>query len=174
MGRGFRAGSCALDGVGDGEGCLDGDVVLYEEVCGGVGGAPDELADLEECQDALEVCGDFVAEGVEGVVGVLFCVLVVELTLGLGRCTYHHSMNPRIDKDKHPDRRTHIPNTSPHTQHSTSVMIRLKRLTPLALGQDDQSINDLVELAHVEEPAPKRQPFVPQSSHIRRVWIAAV
>ena len=71
VGCGFGAGSRAFDGVGDGEGCLYGDVVLDEEVCGGVGGAPDKLADLEECQDALEVCWDFVAEGVEGVVGVL-------------------------------------------------------------------------------------------------------
>lgn len=57
--------------MNDGVGGLEGDVVAEEEMCGGVGGAPDELGDLEDCEGAFEGGGDAVVEGAEGVVGVL-------------------------------------------------------------------------------------------------------
>ena len=64
-------------------------------------------------------------------------------------------MDARVDKREHPDGRTHIAHTSPHTEHSTSMMIRLKSGASLALGQDDHGVDDLVELAQVEEPTPE-------------------
>ena len=53
----------------------DGDVVLDEEVGGGVGGAPDELRDLQDCEGAFEGLRDAVVEGGEGEVGVLLSVV---------------------------------------------------------------------------------------------------
>ena len=91
-----------------------------------------------------------------------------------GSIAYHHSMYTRINKHKHPNRRTHIPDASPHTQHRTSMMIRLQRGAPLALCNDNHSIDDLIEFAHVEAPSPKGQPFIPQPAHVRRVGVAII
>ena len=52
-------------------GCLQRDVVAEKEVGGGVGGAPEELGDLEDREGAFQGGGDGVVEGAEGVVGVL-------------------------------------------------------------------------------------------------------
>lgn len=86
------------------------------------------------------------------------------------RYAYHHSVNARIDKSKHPDWRTHVTHTSPHTKHGASVVISLQSRASLSLGQDDHGIDDFIEFAQVEEPAPKCQTFVPDSAYIRRIW----
>ena len=52
-------------------------------------------------------------------------------------------------------------------------MVSLKGCRPLALGQDDQGIKDFVELANVEDPAPKRKTLVPKSANIRGIRVAA-
>lgn len=81
-------------------------------------------------------------------------------------------MDPRIDEDKHPDRRAHETDARPHAQHRASMVVRLERRRALALCQNDEGIDDLVELADIEDPAPESQPFVPQSAHIRRIRVA--
>jgi len=53
-------------------------------------------------------------------------------------------------------------------------MVRLQSRAPLALGQDDSRVDDFVELADIEHPAPESQPLVPQPAHICRVRIAIV
>lgn len=83
--------------------------------------------------------------------------------------TDHQCVDTRVDVDKHPDRRRHVPHTCPHAHHRPSMVVRLKGRTTSALGDDDQSINDLVEFGEVEEPAPECKTFVPQSSNIRRI-----
>ena len=81
-------------------------------------------------------------------------------------------MNARINEDEHPNRRTHIPNSSPHTQHRPSVMIRLQCRTPLSLGENNARVEDFVEFADIKHPAPESQSFIPQPSNIRRVRVA--
>lgn len=72
----------STDFVGDAEGSCDGDVVLDEEVGGGVGGAPDELGNLEDCEGSFEGLGDAVVEGREGEVGVLISTVSKSAVLG--------------------------------------------------------------------------------------------
>lgn len=78
-------------------------------------------------------------------------------------------MNPRVQETEHPNRRAHIPNARPHTHHRPRMMICLQRTTPLPLGQNNERIKDLVELAKIEPPAPERESFIPQPAHITRV-----
>ena len=65
-----------LDCVDDLEGGIDGHVVLDEQVESRVGGAEDELGDLDGSESALECGGDAVAESRESEVGVLDWILV--------------------------------------------------------------------------------------------------
>lgn len=81
-------------------------------------------------------------------------------------CTDHHGMNTRVDEDKHPNRRRHVTHASPHTHHGTGVMVSLERGAQLALGQDDESVENFVELAEVEDPAVKGEAFVPDPAQI--------
>lgn len=81
-------------------------------------------------------------------------------------------MDARIDEDEHPDRRAHESDAGPHTQHRSRMVVGLEGRRSLALGQNDQRVDDFVELADVEDPAPESQPFVPQSANICRIWIA--
>jgi hypothetical protein len=80
-------------------------------------------------------------------------------------------MNARVQEAEHPDRRTHIPNTRPHAHHRTRMMIRLQRRAPFSLSQNDERIKHLVELAEVKPPAPERQSFIPQPSHIAAIRV---
>ena len=45
-------------------------------------------------------------------------------------------------------------------------MVGLQNRTGLALGEDDEGIKHLVELADVENPAVVSQAFVPNSAHL--------
>ena len=83
-------------------------------------------------------------------------------------------MYRRVDEYKHPDRRAHVSNSGPHTQHCAGMMVSLQRGAPLAFGEDDERVDDFVELADVEHPAPERQTLVPQSPEVSRVWISIV
>jgi hypothetical protein len=75
-------------------------------------------------------------------------------------------MDSRVDEHEHPDRRAHVPDSGPHAKHGSRMMVSLESAAPLALGNDDQGINDLVELAEVEPPAPECQSFIPQAAHV--------
>lgn len=86
--------------------------------------------------------------------------------------THHKSVDEAVDEDEHPDRRAHVAHTSPHTQHSACVVVCLQSCATLALCDNDESVQDLVELAEVEEPAPEGKSFVPQSSNIGRVRVS--
>jgi hypothetical protein len=88
------------------------------------------------------------------------------------RMPYHESVDEAVDEDKHPDRRAHIAHTSPHAQHSACVVVGLQSRAALALCDNDEGVQDLVELAEVEDPTPEGQSFVPQSSNVSRVWVA--
>lgn len=70
-------------------------------------------------------------------------------------------MDEAVDKDKHPDRWTHVTNSSPHAKHRSTVVVCLQSLTPPTLGNDDSGVQDLIEFADVEHPSPKCKPFVP-------------
>ena len=83
-------------------------------------------------------------------------------------------MNEGVHKHEHPDWRAHVPNASPHTQHSTRMVVRLQSCAPLALGDDYQGVDNLVKLADVEHPTPECKAFVPQSAHIGRIWHAVI
>ena len=81
-------------------------------------------------------------------------------------------MNGAVNEDKHPDWWTHISDSGPHAQHCAGVMVGLQRLTSLALCQDYQGIEDFIELADIEDPAPESKPFVPKPADICRIRVA--
>ena len=85
---------------------------------------------------------------------------------------YHKSVDEAVDEDKHPDRRAHVAHTSPHAQHSACVVVCLQSRAAFALCDNDEGVQDLVELAEVEDPTPECQSLVPQSSNISRVRVA--
>ena len=85
---------------------------------------------------------------------------------------YHESVDEAVDEDKHPDRRAHVTHTSPHAQHSACVVVCLQSRAALTLCDNDKGVQDLVELAEVEDPTPEGQSLVPQSSNISRVRVA--
>lgn len=80
--------------------------------------------------------------------------------------THHHGVDARVDKDKHPNGRGHVAHTGPHAHHGTGVVVGLERGAQLALGQNDESIEDLVELAEVEDPPVESQTLVPDAAHV--------
>jgi hypothetical protein len=82
-------------------------------------------------------------------------------------------VNARVDQDKHPNRRRHIANASPHAQHGTRVVISLQSGAALPLGENDGGIENLVELGEVEPPAPPRKAFIPHPSNVGR-WGQAI
>lgn len=73
-------------------------------------------------------------------------------------------MNTRVEKHKDKDGRAHVPNTDPHADNRSGVVVALQVAGLLALHQDDDGINDFVKLAEIEDPSVKRQSFVPQST----------
>lgn len=75
-------------------------------------------------------------------------------------------MNARIDKDKHPNRRRHVAHTGPHAHHGASMVVSLESRAQTALGEDDEGVEDLVELAQVENPAVESQALVPDAAQI--------
>lgn len=81
-------------------------------------------------------------------------------------------MDEAVDEDEHPDRRAHVAHASPHAQHSAGMVVCLQSRAALALCDNDESVQDLVELAEVEDPAPEGQSLVPQSSNISGVGVS--
>lgn len=55
-----------------------------------------------------------------------------------------------------------IPDTSPHAEHSTRVVVSLEQRALAALQQDDGSVDNLVELGEVEPPSVPRQRLLPK------------
>ncbi|KAG7051698.1 GNS1/SUR4 family protein, partial [Colletotrichum scovillei] len=52
----------------------------------------------------------------------------------------------------------------PHAHHGTGVVVGLEGGAELALGKDDEGVEDLVELAQVEDPAVEGESLVPDSA----------
>lgn len=102
--------------------------------------------------------------------------------------THHERVNARVDKRKHPDGRTHVPDAGPHTEHCTRMVVRLQCRAALALCNDNQRVNHLVfssfgqqvrfcqdpaapfkkltKFTEVKDPAPESQALVPESADI--------
>lgn len=76
-------------------------------------------------------------------------------------------MDAGVDKSKHPDRCGHVAHTGPHAHHGASMVVSLQRGAKLALGQDDEGIEDFIELAQVEDPAVEGQSLVPDATRVR-------
>ena len=75
-------------------------------------------------------------------------------------------MDTRVDKGKHPDRGRHVAHTSPHAHHGTGVVVGLEGGAKLALGKNNESVEDLVELAQVENPAVESKTLVPETARL--------
>jgi hypothetical protein len=82
------------------------------------------------------------------------------------RETHHQSVNEAVDEHKHPDGRAHVAHTSPHAKHCASMVVCLQSRATLALCDNDERVQDLVELAQVEDPTPESESLVPQSSNV--------
>lgn len=78
--------------------------------------------------------------------------------------TYHQGVDKGVDENEHPDRSRHVAHASPHAEHSTSVMVGLESRAELALGEDDEGIEDLVEFAEIEDPTVVSQTLVPETT----------
>jgi hypothetical protein len=75
-------------------------------------------------------------------------------------------VDERVDKDKHPDRRGHVTDASPHAQHGACVVVGLESCASLALCDNDHGVDNLVELGEVEEPAPEGKALVPEAANV--------
>lgn len=71
-------------------------------------------------------------------------------------------MDERVEEAEDPDGRGHVTNTTPHSQHSSRVVVGLERRAHLALGENDQGVEDFVELAEIENPSVECQTLVPK------------
>lgn len=81
--------------------------------------------------------------------------------------THHQRVDEGVDENKLPDGSRHVSDASPHAEHGTGVVVGLEGRAELALGEDDEGIENLVKLAQVEDPAVKGQPLVPQAARLR-------
>lgn len=88
------------------------------------GDANQELEDLECGERAFDCARNAVTESNYSVVGVLREGLAEVMLGGFGR-TYHHSVNTSVHERKHPDWRTHVAHSSPHTKHSSGMVVSL-------------------------------------------------
>lgn len=77
-------------------------------------------------------------------------------------------MNTRVEEDKDEDGRAHVPDTDPHADDGSGVMVALQVARLLALHQDDDGIDDFVKLAEVEDPSVECETFVPESAGRQR------
>lgn len=73
-------------------------------------------------------------------------------------------MNERVEEQKGPDGHRHVAHTSPHAHHGTGMMVCLQSRAQLALGNDDQGVNNLVELADVKQPSVESQSLIPHTA----------
>lgn len=156
-----------------------GDVVGDEGVRGGIIDADEELADLQGCKGLLDGLGNADVEGGDGVVGVLGVRLAICSGIGgsetagagvrskdggKGGGSYHQGVNTGVGEAEQPDRGRHVAHSSPHAQHCASVVVGLERGAGLSLGQNDNGIDNLVELAEVEEPSVESEALIPESA----------
>jgi len=141
-----------------------------------------ELGDLHRRERALDALRNTDTEGGDGVVGILQIRSADAREDGVN--TYHHGMDTRVDESKHPDRRRHVADTRPHAQHGACMVVRLERGAALALHDDDERVDHLVELGQIKHPAPPGKTLVPDTSQVVRlrvpirvqldVWILAL
>lgn len=80
-----------------------------------------------------------------------------------GRVNYHKCVDQRVENTEEPDGRGHETNSSPHANHSTSVMVRLQKAALLSFGNDNGGINNFIELAQVEQPSVECKTLLPHS-----------
>lgn len=73
-------------------------------------------------------------------------------------------MNERVDENKLPNGSRHVTHASPHAEHGSSVVVGLESRAELALGEDDEGVKNLVELAEIEDPAIVSQSLVPHTA----------
>lgn len=85
-----------------------------------------------------------------------------------GGRAYHHSVNTRVQETEEPDCWGHVAHTSPHAHHGTGVVVGLESRGSLALSQDNNGVDDLVELGKVEEPSIESETLVPETSTSRQ------
>lgn len=71
-------------------------------------------------------------------------------------------MDERVDEDEDPDGSRHVAHAGPHAHHGAGMVVGLEGGAELPLGEDDEGIQDLVELAEVEDPAVKGEALVPE------------
>lgn len=145
-----------MAGLGCDLGHRDWSQVGDERVQNGVRCTNNELGNLHGGETSLDNYGNPDREGRQSVVGV------------------HESMDERIDQSEDPNRSRHVAHASPHAQHGASVMIGLQSRTELALGENDERVQDLVEFAQVEDPAVVVEALVPDASHLGVAWLAAL
>lgn len=111
----------------------------------GKGPTKDELADLGGGECAFEHLGDADLEGGEGVVEV------------------HDGVDQGVENDKDPDWWRGESNSGPHGEHCTCVVVGLQKGGLLALGQDDEGVDDFVEFGEIEEEAKVGETLFPDS-----------
>lgn len=158
-GGGSRRGGGA--GLGAGK---DGKIVADEGVQHGGGATDQELSDLHRRQGALDEHGHPDVEGSHGVVGVLVFKLVFKvISLKYSGGTHHDGVDERVEEDKDPDGHRHVADTSPHAHHGAGMVVGLESRAEFALGENDESVEDLVELAEVEEPAVEGKTLIPHA-----------
>lgn len=140
-------------------------VVGDEGVHGGEVDTKNELHDLHGGEGLLDGLWNADAESGDGVVGVLKSLLAqFTRNAGNGGFAYHHGVDARVQEAEEPDGWSHVAHTSPHAHHGTGVVISLKSRGLLALGENDNGINDLVELGEVEEPSVECETLVPETA----------
>lgn len=129
----------------------------------------EELGDLHRGQGLLNELGDPDLECGNGIVGVL-CKQLANASIYFEQTyqgvSYHQGMNEGVHKAEDPNGRSHVADTSPHAHHSTGVMVGLQGRALLALGEDDDGVQDLVELAEVENPTVESESLVPQAASV--------
>lgn len=76
-------------------------------------------------------------------------------------------MDKGVEEAEDPDGAGHVTHTSPHAHHSTGVVVGLQRRAVFALGQDDEGVENLVELAQVEEPTVEVETLGPHAAGLK-------
>lgn len=169
-------------GRGD-EGCGGSRGEVDEEMDGRTRSANNELGYLERGEGALKDARHTDMKCGEGIVGVLFELLAgLQIMIGGAVGNYHKSVDKGVEDAEDPNGRRHktiielerdrnklvsgrnIPDTSPHADHCTRVMVSLQETALFALGNDNSSINNFIELAQVEQPSIERQSLFPHSN----------
>lgn len=143
----------------------DGDGVVDERVDHRTGTTDEELGDLHRGKRALDEHWDADVESGDSVVGVLeYGQFSCSFSVMFWSEAYHHGVDEGVEEHEDPNRNRHVTHTSPHAHHGTSVVISLEGRAELALGEDDERVKDLVELAEVEQPAVESKTLVPHAT----------